>query len=230
MKKGIYTLLLCCCVCSLFAQDCGEEATGISTNPDNLIQQGNCQPNTFDWRNESFPAPFYKGSNPDGEIRSPFYEANNGAISELWNYFAYEDAQDMLPEDGWELVADGLTQAPASTLPNTQNIAYFVLYNKFTATLRVFGAHYDIGANDYMVVYLSFINTSGNNMTGLLYPTQQIAQPLDQKSISKVHSNAKIGGNNSLFFFYADFPMGYDPCTCIFDKGNLKVEFEAVNE
>lgn len=234
MKKTIYMLLLCCCTYGVIAQTCGEQATGISTNPDNLIQQGNCNTNTFDWRVIDYIAPYYKGdiiSNPNSGniIRSPFYK-NNGAIDELWDGFAYANAQDMLPEDGWELVIDGITQAPSGTPLRSKNIAYFVLYNKFTATLRVFAAHYDVGNNDYMVIYLKLNSPGNGNMTGLLNPTQQIAQALDEAAITQVQANAKLGGNNALHFFYADFPMGYDPCTCIFDKGNLKVEFKAINK
>lgn len=232
MKKNIYILLFCCCAYGLMAQDCGDQATGVSTNPDSPIQQGNCSTNTFDWRVVDYVAPYYKGD-PNlpnhNEIRSPFYK-NNGAIDELWNGFAYANAQDMLPEDGWELVVDGITQAASGTPLRSENIAYFVLYNKFTATLRVFAAHYNVGDNDYMVIYLKFSNSGNNNMTGLLNPTQQIAQALDEAAIAQVQANAKLGGNNALHFFYADFPMGYDPCTCIFDKGNLKVEFKAINK
>jgi hypothetical protein len=88
MKKSIYVLLFCVCAYGLMAQNCGEDATGISTNPNSPIQQGNCPTNTFDWRVIDYVAPYYKGNllnNPNAGniIRSPFYK-NNGAIDELW--------------------------------------------------------------------------------------------------------------------------------------------------
>ncbi len=227
MKK-IYILLFCVLYCiSIQAQECGE-AIGISTNPDNPINP-HCTTklNAFDWRKTDFDVPYYKGAH-NGQIRSPFYNNNNGSTSELWNTLTF-GPRDMLPEDGWELVFDGITQAALGTPLNSHDIAYFVLYNKFTATLRVFGAHHDINdRNDYMLINLEFDFI--DDITGLLFPTQQIAQPLDEKSIASIHANAKISGSNSLYFFYADFPMGYDPCTCFFEKGDLKVSFQAINE
>lgn len=217
-------------ICSLvlYGQECGEP-NGISTHPETPVNEDcSTQINTFDWRSEVYDVPYYMGANVNGQLNSPFFESNNIAVPELWDVFSF-DAQDMLPEDGWELISNGITEAANLTPLNSREIAYLVLYNKFTATLRVLAAHHDIGQNDYMVVYLEFVPE--NELTGLLSPTHQIAQPLDESSIWQVHTNAKIPSSSPRYFFYADFPMAYDPCTCIFEdvSKKLRIKFESVN-
>lgn len=62
-----------------------------------------------------------------------------------------------------------------------------------------------------------------------MHPTMQIAQPLDKKSIGRVYKNAKTSDVDPRHFFYADFPMGYDPYTCVLDEFmELKVSFQTV--
>jgi hypothetical protein len=233
MKK-ILLIILCLYTINSFAQECGKTETGISTHPETPFNDDNCTLNNFDWRTATYNAPYYMGTaTTNGQITSPFYNSDNTAIPELWNTFDY-DAHDMLPEDGWELIINGITQAAPNTSNHSREIAFLVLYNKFTATLRVLAAHHSIGSNDYMAVHLKFAPNTNGQITGVLYPTQQIAQPLDDASINRVHANAKISaissvGGGALYFFYADFPMGYDPCTCIFDEGTLSVNFEAID-
>lgn len=225
--KNILLIIMLLSVQWLMAQDCGETPNGISTNPDNPINDecGGIFKNYFDWRTPTYNVPFYQGTS-SGQIGSPFFESN-GKIEEIHNTNDFPGAKDFKVEDGWELIVDGITETQATQ--NTSKIAYLVLYNKYTATLRVFGAHHDIGNNDYMSINLKFTPNDNGDVSGLFHPTTQIAQPLDQKSISAVHANAKISGDNPLHFFYADFPMGYDPCTCILNRGNIVVSFDAVN-
>jgi hypothetical protein len=229
MKHILLLLIILISTQWLIAQEpvCGETPNGISTNPGNSINEecdGNLI-NNFDWRVPMFNAPYYQGTS-NNDLPSPFFEPNT-AIREINDHIDFVSARDMEVEDGWELIIDGVSQIQSAT--TTSKIAYFVIYNKHTAILRVFGAHHEIGPNDYMAIHLIFKPTD-NSVSGLLHPTAQIAQPLDQKSISEVHANAKISGDDPLHFFYADFPMGYDPCTCILNVGTIDVEFQAINE
>ncbi len=215
--------LIICSTLQTIAQ-CGETSNGISTHPDTPINpQCTNQINSFDWRVPIFDVPFYQG-NYNGQIPSPFFELGNSAIFELVLGSDF-DSNNMLPEDGWELVVDGITTTPNN---NTLPIAYFVLYNKFTSVLRVMAAHEDIEYSDQMLIYLSLNNTI--NLTGLLHPANALAQPLDQPSILQVVGDCNISGNNPRHFFYTDFQMGYDPCTCLFEPGTIQVRIEGTNE
>lgn len=239
MKK-IYIIIFLCIFCignNLYAQECGNEDNGITTNPEEAINdQCPAKKNTFDWTANKFYAPYYSASSAitssaiNDTILSPFFNSGNTTIDELWRVSEY-GPRDMKPEDGWEMVVNGLSEAPVNTPFASRKIAYFVLYNKFTATLRVFGAHEDVGdQNDYFVIRLKFSPNKDEDITGALFPTQQIAQPLDKTSITEVHANAKIVSTDPLYFFYADFPIGYDPCTCMFEEGKFDVIFQAINE
>jgi hypothetical protein len=230
MKNIFILIMVLLPISGLMAQEpvCGETANGISTDPNNPIND-DCDGaflNYFDWRDSLYYVPFYQGTT-DSIIPSPFFEPNI-AIREMHDPNDYLSARDFEIEDGWELITNGLTEV--QSLTTTSKIAYLVLYNKYTAVLRVFGTHHDIGPNDYMAIYLNFDPSVNGDLSGLFHPTRQIAQPLDQKSISQVHANAKISGDNPLHFFYADFPMGYDPCTCILNRGSINVKFEAVDK
>jgi hypothetical protein len=110
MKK-ILLIILCLYTINSFAQECGKTETGISTHPETPFNDDNCTLNNFDWRTATYNAPYYMGTaTTNGQITSPFYNSDNTAIPELWNTFDY-DAHDMLPEDGWELIINGITQA-----------------------------------------------------------------------------------------------------------------------
>lgn len=153
----IFILVLLMPVSGLIAQNnfiCGKSTNGISTNPDSPTNPL-CPDklNTFDWRTDKYYDPFYLESESDTTLPSPFYNSGNGAITEIWNTNVY-DGKDFEVEDGWELVVDGMTKIQGNQ--ESSQIAYFVLYNKFTAILRVFGVHFDIKDNDYVIVNLEF--------------------------------------------------------------------------
>jgi len=232
--KHIIILVGLICPLWLIAQDCGEVPTEgfITTDPENA-NNPKCPDvtNNFDWRTERWYTPYYKGKESDTAVASPFFNTANRAIPEIHETINH-NGQDFEVEDGWELIMDGITKSQGNSLES--DIIYLVLYNKFTATLRIFGAHYNItssGAADYDYAVIQLFFSNGN--AGLLHPTLQIAQPLDEPSIEIVERNAKLESPNSTKFFYADFPMGYDPCTCFrdaLDIVQLEVEFKVIKE
>jgi hypothetical protein len=227
MKKIIIIILFIGISFYAYTQQCGNTSNGVTTNPDDPSYE-DCPNlvNTFDWRNSIYHVPYYMGSYQDS-IGSPFFNTGNEAIAEIWNGYSF-NAPDFHPEDGWELVLNGITKT--QQLPQVDEITYMVLYNKYTGILRVFGAHHDIGDYDYMEIFLTFNPKGNGNISALFNPAKQVAHSLDMNSLYRIHGKAMITGSNELHFFYADFPMGYDPCTCIFENKSIKVEFEAIDK
>jgi len=234
--KNILIIILLISPLWTIAQDeaiCGDTPWGFSTDPENATNP-ECSTivNTFDWRTPRWYTPFYLGKESiDNSVPSPFFNDANLAIPEIYRTDTYA-GKDFEVEDGWELIIDGITEQQGGQTEST--IVYLALYNKYTGILRIFGAHYNIGNNasdyDYAIIRLKFDQTGNKELTGLLHPTQQIAQPLDQTSIKEIERNSKLTDVSPGQFFYADFPIAYDPCTCFSDQlGTIVVSFEVVD-
>lgn len=197
---------------------------GISTDPANPVNPERPDlENTFNWMQKSFDinSPYY----PAGSfIGSPFFE-NSGFLGHLSNHPV--DELDFYPEDGWELVKrdfgyllDGEPK-PGSVTP------YLILYNKHSATLRIFAAipgH--LTPYDSVRIHLAF-EEFNSGVSALLGASQALAQPLSHKSKTREVIGASLYPNSQYRFFYADFPVAYDPCLCFF-RSALSVEFELV--
>lgn len=147
--------------------------------------------------------------------------------------FAKGPNSDYKPKDGWELfkvnlgrLSDDVTQRLTPTL-----VPYIMLYNRYTGTLRLFG--YLDRQSDYnqMVITLSYDTytaSNGLNVSALLSLNDKVHQPLDSKTGVKEMKAITNYANNQYIFFWADFPMAYDPCVCQY-KSNLSVRFKAVS-
>lgn len=213
----------------LHAQNCGVQAIGISTNPEapvnpecngQFINVPSAVANKYlDWRSQGFANAF---TNNPPLMPSPFFETNNGMLTYLWDDLGYPDAPDFNPADGWELIDHHISSTE-------QNLIYFILYNKYTSTLRVLAAAgQQIHDYVYVNVILEFANGT-HNKSALLSGNDAKAQALDQEtSITKTLS-LSIYPNNNDMWFHADFPMAYDICTCQF-ASNLQVKFQFVTE
>lgn len=139
---------------------------------------------------------------------------------------------DYKPSDGWEVFKVNLGRlnddVTIRLVPTV--VPYIMLYNRYTGTLRVFG--YLDRPSDYhqMVITLSYTLPSQNNglkVSALLSLNDNVHQTLDMKtSIGQVKAVTKYS-NNQYLFFWADFPMAYDPCACL-SKSNLTMDFKAV--
>jgi hypothetical protein len=139
---------------------------------------------------------------------------------------------DYKPSDGWEVfkvnlgrLNDDVTMRLTPTL-----VPYIMLYNRYTGILRVFG--YLDRTSDYhqMVITLSYDKpngTNGLNYSALLSLNDKVHQPLESKtSVDEIKAITNYA-NNQYIFFWADFPLAYDPCVCLY-KSNLSVRFKAV--
>jgi hypothetical protein len=184
----------------------------ISTNP--LLPLNNqlgSKANTFfNWEDQFWALkPLNLGNCTRPNItESPFYRTDN--LEEL------RESKDMKYEDGWELVMRkvGLNESNQPYVDNDNDIGIF-LYNKYTGILRILfrtcrGADYNGSA-----ITIQFDGTSSMR-TDLLEIARGNVSALD-KLYSPVSFSA--GGqytNNDTKWFYADFPMTYDPCTCLY--------------
>jgi hypothetical protein len=204
--------MLICCAFFACAQVMAQYPchNGISTNPANPINnQLPAKRNTFfNWQDSIWqmqPAPncFRTGQN-----ESPFFKTDN--LEEL------REAKDMRWEDGWELIRRhvGLTEANAYTASNPEHL-YVVLYNKYTAVLRVLLLVCRNTDYNAARVVLKFDATSSMK-TDLLELSRGEVTALNKKFIQTEFLSAMPYFNENSKWFYADFPMMYDPCTCLY--------------
>jgi hypothetical protein len=195
---------------------------GISTNYQNAINsQLTSKRNTFFnwedslWAMQASAFCFRTTSN-----ESPFYKINNAE--------ALRESKDMKWDDGWELIARyvGLTESNANTASNPEHL-YVILYNKYTAILRVLllacrGADYNAAK-----VQLKFHNLSVMQTDLLEYSRSQISS-LKKTFTETIFSSAVKYTNENNKWFYADFPMMFDPCTCTY-KSKLNIVSELIS-
>ena len=190
---------------------------GISTNPLNPINtQLSSKKNTFfNWQDSIYQVqPINTDCVRGNQMESPFYKIDN--LEEL------RDSKDMKWDDGWELIRRGfgLTEQGTYTTDPVPN-AYFILYNKYTGILRVLlkicrGADYNASK-----ITLSFSPLS-QIKTDLLEISRGNISALDKKFSITEFSAGSVYYNDNTKWFYADFPMLYDPCTCLY-KSKLNV-------
>ena len=197
------------------AQYCPDKS--ISTHPDNPVSETGsiAQPNPFDWREEEFPVYTQYQPPANSVIESPFFHPNNLDLAHL------VINKDMQPEDGWELITYKTGKNPDGTNMSTQaDFVYLVLYNKYTGILRVMAAGDPQGNHNGSQLLLRFVPTGSTNEYN----------PSVYSHISDIHEVADFRASDDSAFavmrykegsskwFYADFPMAYDPCTCFYES------------
>lgn len=194
---------------------------GISTNQLNPINnQLTSKKNTFfNWEDSLWAMQPSSFCFRTGLNESPFYKIDN--LEEL------REAKDMRWEDGWELIRRfvGLTETNAYTASNPEHL-YVVLYNKYTGILRVLllacrGADYNAAK-----ITLKFHGTS-QMKTDLLELSREQVSALNKNFTPVVFTAASKYINENNKWFYADFPMMFDPCTCNY-KSKLNIASELI--
>lgn len=212
MKK-IFTILALIIPTSNALTQC--VANGITTNPaapvnNQLPSKTNLY---FDWTQTSWQN--NSSCEPMTIIESPFYKIDNLEILRA--------SKDMQPEDGWELLRRefGYTDQDNLKLQAPEH-TYFLLYNKYTGILRVLLKACRTGT-DYNGVKITIkFDATTNFQTALLDLTTN-AKPLDRTHIpNPIGQSAGVFVNDKTKWFYADFPMAYDPCTCFY-KAKLNI-------
>lgn len=134
-------------------------------------------------------------------------------------------------EDGWELIRRGfgLTDLNTYTTDVVPN-AYFIMYNKYTGILRVLlktcrGADYNAAK-----VTINF-NSLSQIKTDLLEFSRGNISPIDKTFTNTSFAAGSKYVNDNTKWFYADFPMMFDPCTCIYkSKINIVTDLISTSE
>jgi Secretion system C-terminal sorting domain len=217
-KNSLILAILIIANCRSFAQNCAPN--GITTNPVSPVNTQNpSKINLFDFTATSFNWKYSSGLPPDN-IVSPFFSTDNASISHL--YDPIDGIKDIYPAEGWEIIKKDFGYDDANVacgFPNTCAVSetpYMVLYNKFKGLLRVFVARGELNpapANG-VTMKISF-NSDNRNQTSLLdfeSPLVAIDAPFARDKnlfgVAKFYAPRKK-------WFYCDFPMQYDPCTCL---------------
>ncbi|MBN9379610.1 MAG: T9SS type A sorting domain-containing protein [Chitinophagaceae bacterium] len=223
MKK-IFTLLFTIGSYTLMAQTECDPGQVITTAPGSAVNtQKPTLVNHFDWTQSSFPLNAEQLASTS--ITSPFYQGPwNSNVANL------VDSKDRLPADGWELINADFGYNNNGT-PASQRVMdpKLLLYNKYTGTLRLFFAKGHTTTNDYnfIKISLSFYTTSGeyafNTFTlsnsGILTPLDNSDFKSNPGKFQFMQDFQQTPGN----WVYTDFPMHYDPCTCLF-KSKIQIQ------
>lgn len=220
---------------------------GISTNPENPINPNPPTNSPEHWLNE-FEWYANDGTalvdiaihdmftlNPNHVSMTNPFSDQNANYSHLVNV-PFEDL-DMLPEDGWELISVNLGSYPngevlTEQIPPQQSdysqIPYILLYNKYRGILRLFANSLTGLQGGYESASITLRFENGEEVSGLLRHNGGYDLALDQKTETREVVSVVRHPNNDRLWFWADFQVGYDACTCNF-QSNLRLEFRFVN-
>jgi hypothetical protein len=167
--------------------------------------------------------------------------------------FASED-RDFKWEDGWELLWMNLGYYPngsimnaavpgsfinTSRAPKPNHVPYFVIYNRYRGTMRVFSNVWfnPTDAIRYQDVVVRFgYNWDEafyeNNISGLLRYNGGYDLALDQPTQNYQMFSARQQPVNQSEWQISEFQIGFDPCVCMkqkekpFQSGQLTFEFQ----
>ena len=234
--------------------DCHPIGPFLTTWPGHTIGTG-FQTNTWDWTNERWPC--YNsndyanesssncGNNdlcssigPQCGLTSPFFQQTQLNTTGM----AAGCYSDFLPSDGWELVRKDFGHLSDGTdNPVKADAPYVILYNRFSGRLRVIGAWSGNGAHQTMDINIQFLDpdfwsnngldVSCYNTSGLFAHYNDASPTLIDNALpySHIYTTPAIFPSADYSFFYGDFQMAYDPCTCLFESG-LQVYFKFVDQ
>gem|GEM_PF-3337893 len=195
---------------------------GISTNPDNYVNPNDVSATRkWDWRSQNFTVYLTNQSGTPGNsvtIVSPFYDqSGNVNTFSLSNSFA----KDYNSVDGWELLYKNFGTPSQGVIS-----PYFMLYNRYSGTIRIFVNIVNSGDFTFTNAGLNLTlkrptnipNSQVLRQTAVLNQlgTYSFSSEDMQKNAKHFSPNAytNSGVNNNYFWLYADFQTLYDACTC----------------
>lgn len=222
MKNYLAVLLVLFCT-ELDAQisTCNPGGPGITTNPAAPVNnQRPSKLNNFDWTQQDYPINLLYNYNNATSIKNPYYQSDNQYVSVL--SVPNDGLRDMYPSDGWELIKKdfGYEDNGTPSVPAASRL-YLILYNKYRGTLRVFFCRADQAPYNGAKVTLTFDNSTAS-LTSLLDYAAEV-HALNDFPFYKLTNVPQISQvspilTSPLVWFYADFPLMYDPCTCFYQS------------
>lgn len=153
------------------------------------------------------------------QIDAPFNQTDNSLVNHFLNN------QDRLPIDGWELIKYDLGYTEAG-IPKTTPVGYIyvVLYNKYTGVLRAFFAgdrpQVFTGAK-ITIQFKNGVQSSALTNASEIFAIESFTQNPNIVVVSPYN-------NNNSKWYYADFNIAYDPCTCFYES-TLKIVVHLIN-
>ncbi|TAE15586.1 MAG: T9SS C-terminal target domain-containing protein [Bacteroidetes bacterium] len=199
-------------------------ALNIFTRPDSAVNPHYPpKQNTFNWMAQKYITNTTYATPGNDSIWSPIFQPDNIIIDHL------RLITDMKPQDGWELLKKQFGFNDDGTPSNPQaSFCYIIMYNKYSATLRVFVARNSNAPFTNARILLKQIpkdQASGISESSLLDLSDGLI-PLDVPFVAqKKFISPSAFDNNPNKWFFADFPMQYDPCTCYYtSRLDIKVE------
>jgi hypothetical protein len=206
---------------------------GLNNTPDTRYLNG------FNWWADGFYQLTNMQYNPTqpyveiSNVQDPFSNPNYSYLVEAFG------AEEMNPQNGWELLLVNLGRYPNNTTPTPistlREIPYIGLYNKYTGKLRMFVQYgYNQPPTDAVggLKITVFYNTLGNpsNKSTILRLGNGIDNTLDQiNSDPSITAICPPNGSAVSQWMSADFQLTYDPCVCNFPT-NLSVKFSFFSE
>lgn len=174
--------------------------------------------NTWDWTTQFYTDAYIK-NRTSNTIPSPFYNPNSTFQNPNLIFLQNAAVKDLDPDDGWELLVKDFgnnSNLPATAVSNP----FFALYNRHLGLIRAFFLVVDplSGTNNGATMSLMFEGGSPHNETALLSFASPIVKPLDQFEKNVIVRVPNKYSNEFDYWLFADFPVSYDPCTCLFQS------------
>jgi hypothetical protein len=223
MKKLILISIITFLPLILSAQFCGQ-----NTNTTDWRQYPTNSNNNFDWSAPFFNNVFISGTNvatgvaypQPTSIASPFWSTSSSVSQTNVATFQFNqnihgiNGVDIWPEDGWELLFKDFG-TPSAPVTNPT----FILYNRFTADMRIFvlitNSPNITGLVDAGNILISNpVLISGTKQNAILSFTNPEISALDKfvPDLKPATANSYTTGED--FWLYMDMQAAYDPCIC----------------
>lgn len=153
-------------------------------------------------------------------MENPYFQTQNGNLTHI--SVPNDGIKDFAPSDGWELIARdfGWTN---DGIPLSRDRFHIILYNRHRGILRIFVTRTGDQLLNGARIRLRFANNSASIPSTLDYAENQQALNdfiFDKRTTDNLPLLNQVTPFivSPLIWFYADFPMAYDPCTCFYQS------------
>lgn len=178
-------------------------------------------------------------SSTSDNVRSPFHQPGHRPIDPLQD--APGAAKDNKVEDGWDILyhdfgwskLDTVGEGTNPSFEHSVKDAVLILYNKYNGTLRVlYNLQETLQGEDRMALTLQFESFAQNSEwkeSALLSHADSKIFAVDSFKKGNILSSVSEVINATKRWYFADFPLAYDPCTCTEDT-RLRFKIQLVDK